>query len=90
MPLRRLPPAAFALAGVVIGSGLLVGPLRAAPSLQALEDALNDPSPAALSAVLEPGPGLDPAQLEQRRAVLRQRFPDARWRVQPGPPLRDG
>ena len=90
MPLRRLPPAALALAGVVIGSGLLVGPLRAAPSLQALEDALNDPSPAALSAVLEPGPGLDPAQLEQRRAVLRQRFPDARWRVQPGPPLRDG
>jgi hypothetical protein len=88
--LRRLPPAALALAGVVIGAGLLPGPLRAAPSLQALQDALNDPSPAALAAVLEPGRGLDPADLEKRRVALRQRFPDAQWRVQPGPALRDG
>jgi len=88
--LRRLPPAALALAGVVVGAGLLPGPLRAAPSLQALQDALNDPSPAALAAVLEPGRGLDPADLEKRRVALRQRFPDAQWRVQPGPALRDG
>jgi hypothetical protein len=70
--------------------GLVPGPLRAAPSLQALQDALNNPSPTALSAVLEPGEGLDPAALEQRRALLRQRFPDAQWRVQAGAPLKDG
>ena len=70
--------------------GLPLAPLRAAPSLQALQDALNNPSPTALSAVLEPGEGLDPAALEQRRAQLRQRIPDAQWRVQSGAPLKDG
>jgi hypothetical protein len=88
--LRRFPPAALALAGVVIGSGLWAGPLRAAPSLQALQAALNDPSPAALATVLEAGRGLDPTELEKHRVALRQRFPDAQWRVQPGPALRDG
>ena len=65
-------------------------PLRAAPSLQALQDALNSSSPAALDAVLEPGQGLDPAEVDRRRLLLRQQFPDASWRVQPGPPLKDG
>ena len=63
---------------------------QAAPSLQALETALNDPAPMALAAVLEPGEGLDLAELEQHRAALRQRFPDVHWRVQQGAPLRDG
>ncbi|MEY4298506.1 MAG: hypothetical protein RLZZ423_1685 [Cyanobacteriota bacterium] len=90
MPFRPLPPAAFALAGVLLGAAALPAPLRAAPSLQALQDALNDPAPQALSAVLEAGAGLDPAEIEQRRALLRQRFPDATWRVQPGAPLKDG
>ncbi len=86
MLLRPLLPAALALAGVVMGAT----PLRAAPSLQALQDALNSSSPAALDAVLEPGQGLDPAEVDRRRLLLRQQFPDASWRVQPGPPLKDG
>ncbi|MFM7312094.1 MAG: hypothetical protein ACKO0M_02835 [Cyanobium sp.] len=90
MLLRPLLPAVIALAGGVLTEALLLLPLRAAPSLQALEDALNNPAPAALAAVLEPGEGLDPSALERRRSALRQRFPDARWRVQAGPTLRDG
>ena len=86
MLLRPLLPAALALAGVVMAAT----PLLAAPSLQALQDALNSSSPAALDAVLEPGQGLDPAEVDRRRLLLRQRFPDASWRVQPGPPLKDG
>ncbi len=86
MLLRPLLPAALALAGVVMGAT----PLLAAPSLQALQDALNSSSPAALDAVLEPGQGLDPAEVDRRRLLLRQQFPDASWRVQPGPPLKDG
>ena len=85
MLLRPLLPAALALAGVVMAA-----PLRAAPSLQALQDALNSSSPAALDAVLEPGQGLDPAEVDRRRLLLRQQFPDASWRVQPGPTLKDG
>ena len=86
MLLRPLLPAALALAGVVMGAT----PLRAAPSLQALQDALNSSSPAALDAVLEPGQGMDPAEVDRRRLLLRQQFPDASWRVQPGPLLKDG
>lgn len=85
MVLRPLLPAALALAGVVMAA-----PLRAAPSLQALQDALNSSSPAALEAVLEPGEGLDPAEVGRRRLVLREQFPDATWSVQPGAPLKDG
>jgi hypothetical protein len=84
--LRPLLPAALALAGVVMGAM----PLRAAPSLQALQDALNSSSPAALDAVLEPGQGLDPGEVDRRRLLLRHQFPDASWRVQPGPTLKDG
>lgn len=68
----------------------MAAPLRAAPSLQALQDALNSPSPNALTAVLEAGEGLDPELVERRRASLRQQFPDASWRVSAGKPLRDG
>ena len=85
MLLRPLLPAVLALAGALTAEAV-----QAAPSLQALQTALNDPSPAALTAVLEPGVGLDPSEIEQRRTLLRQRFPDAQWRVQPGSPLRDG
>ena len=90
MLLRSLPPAALALAGLLLGGAWLPAPLRAAPSLQALQDALNNPAPQALSAVLEAGDGVDPAQIEQRRVLLRQLFPDATWRVQAGSPLKDG
>ena len=90
MLLRLLPPAAVALAGVVLGQMLQPLASHAAPSLQALETALNDPAPTALAAVLESGQGLDLTELEQRRTALRQRFPDAHWRVQPGAVLRDG
>ena len=86
MLLRPLLPAAFALAGVVMG----VMPLRAAPSLQALQDALNSSSAEALTAVLEPGKGLDPGEVARRRLLLREQFPDASWTVQPGTPLKDG
>jgi hypothetical protein len=69
----------------------LVGaPLRAAPTPAALEAALNDPAPASLAALFEPGPDFVPAELEARRAALRERFPDLRWQVAPGAPLSDG
>jgi hypothetical protein len=83
--LRPLLPAAAALAALVMAT-----PLRAAPTLEALQGALNTPGPGALAALVEAGPGLDPAQLEQRRSALRERFPDARWSVSAGTPLRDG
>jgi len=86
---RPLLPAVLALAGVVLG-GAWSGAVRAAPSLEALQTALNTPGPGALAAVLEAGPGLDPQEVEARQAALRQRFPDARWTVRPGIPLRDG
>ena len=84
MLLRPLLPAALALAGVVMAS-----PLRAAPSLQLLQDALNSSSADALTAVLEPGEGLDPGEVSRRRLLLREQFPDASWSVRPGPALKD-
>jgi len=63
----------------------------AAPSaaqLQALETALNGSGE--LGAVLENGPGLDVTLVEMRRRSLLRQFPDARWQVRPGTPLRDG
>jgi hypothetical protein len=69
-------------------------PARAAsPSpelLQALERALNDRDDAALAALLQAGPGLDPIQLRQRRQLLRQQFPDLSWQVKAGTPQKDG
>jgi len=84
--LRPPLPAALALAGVVLGAM----PLRAAPSLLALQEALNSGSSEALTAVLEPGQGLDPDEVARRRLLLREQFPDASWSVQPGPALKDG
>lgn len=81
----------------LLGVGSLVAPLAPAsaapPSpelLQALEKALNAPDDAPLAALLRAGPGLDPAQLRQRRQLLRQQFPDVSWTVKAGPPQRDG
>lgn len=75
-PLRAAVPAAPA------------GPLP--PALKGLEAALNSEAPGALAAVLEAGPALAPAGIENRRRLLRERFPDARWQVLPGPTLSDG
>ena len=85
MLLRPLLPVALALAGLVMAL-----PLRAAPSLQALQDALNSSSADALSAVLEAGDGLNPEVVARQKLLLRQQFPDASWSVQPGAPLKDG
>jgi hypothetical protein len=56
--------------------------------LQALEAALNGSGE--LSAVLESGPGLDVTLVELRSRSLKQQFPDARWQLTTGKPLRDG
>jgi hypothetical protein len=92
-----LPPVRSTLVlGALLASAALAGaaPARAdAPSpaqIQALESALNSNSDAALAALLKPGPGLDPAQMESRRRLLREQFPDARWQLSSGMPLRDG
>ncbi|MEB3351817.1 MAG: hypothetical protein VKM01_05770 [Cyanobacteriota bacterium] len=71
-----------------------VTPGWAAPAgqaqLQALESALNSSGESALRPLLQAGPGLDPELLERRHRLMRQRFPDARWQVSPGTPLRNG
>ena len=106
MPCRPLSRShsALLLAGLMAGLGApvlaLAAPAGAAvpqgtppPSpvlLQALESALNARDDAALVALLKSGPGLDPAELRQRRQLLRQQFPDATWRVRAGTPLQDG
>jgi len=59
-----------------------------APQLQALEQAFNGSGE--LSAVLEAGPGLDPTLVGLRRRSLLKDFPDAKWLVSPGAPLKDG
>ena len=63
--LQAVAAAALAVTGLIAG----VTPLRAAPSLQALQDALNSSDANALSAVLEPGEGLDPQQVERQRQL---------------------
>jgi hypothetical protein len=73
-----------------------IGPAAARASsptpaqLLALEAALNSNDDDALSALLSKGPGLNPEEVKQRRQQLRDNFPDARWEVKSGPPLRDG
>ena len=66
--------------------------VQAAPAsatqLQALETALNSGND--ISPLLEAGPGLDPTLLELRRRTLVRQFPDAKWALRPGTPLRDG
>ena len=90
MLLRPLLQALACTAVATAGLPFSASPLRAAPSLQALQDALNSSAPDALNAVLEPGEGLDPQQVERQRQLLRQQFPDASWSVKAGAPLRDG
>jgi len=89
---------AWATAVVALGApGLLPSPWTAAAAapqpptalqLQALERAFNRSGE--LSAVLEAGPGLDPALVGLRRSSLLKEFPDAQWLVSPGTPLKDG
>lgn len=85
MLLRPFLPAALALMAC-----LSAAPLRAAPSLEALQEALNSTSRTGLEVVLEAGPGLDPDEVRRRRLLLREQFPDAHWSVRPGPRLKDG
>jgi len=89
---RRLP-------ALLLGALLLVpvlGPAAARAAsptpaqLLALEAALNSGDDNALSSLLAKGPGLNPEEVKQRRQLLRQNFPNARWEVKSGPPLRDG
>lgn len=89
---RRLP-------ALLLGALLLVpvfGPAAARAAsptpaqLLALEAALNSPDDAALNTLLSQGPGLSPEEVKRRRQQLRQQFPNARWEVKAGPPLRDG
>ena len=59
-----------------------------AAQLQALETALNGAGE--LRGAMEDGPGLDVTLVELRRRSLLRQFPDARWQLSPGKPLRDG
>jgi hypothetical protein len=92
MPQSPLQPFLLALLAATVVASLPVA--RAAPPapalLQSLETALNSGKSSSLGALVEPGPGLDPARLEARFNLLRDRFPDARWSVKSGAPLRDG
>jgi hypothetical protein len=85
-------PLIAVLLGALLFGGLL--PARAAnptpAQLQALEAALNAEGDTALSALLQSGPGFDPADLQTRRRLLRAQFPDLRWRVSPAAPGRAG
>ncbi|MFO0018294.1 MAG: hypothetical protein ACK52U_17310 [Synechococcaceae cyanobacterium] len=89
---RTLPFAGVALLALLgcgcPGAALAVPPT--ATQLQALEDALNAREDGPLTALLLQGPGIDPARIQSRRQLLRQQFPNARWSLRPGPPLRDG
>ena len=91
MPRLRSLLAALAVGAAALGP-TLPRPLLAAPAsatqLQALEAALN--SGTDISPLLEAGPGFDPTLLELRRRALLRQFPDARWQLKAGAPLRDG
>jgi hypothetical protein len=85
-------PLLAALLGALLVSGL--APARAAnptpAQLQALEAALNVDGDSALAGLLQAGPGLDPAEIQNRRRLLRGQFPDLRWQVGSGVPRRSG
>ena len=96
-PPRPLAPALLAV--LTVGAGLApLAPARAASPvvaagsapLLALEAALNNPDDAPLAALLQAGPGLDPAEIQARRRSLRSQFPDLLWTVSAGAPTRDG
>jgi hypothetical protein len=86
----RFLPRSLAGLGALLASALpalaAVGPNAA--QLQALETALNGTGE--LRGVMEDGPGLDVTLVELRRRSLLRQFPDARWQLSPGKPLRDG
>ena len=89
---RRLP--ALLLGALMLAPAIGPAAVRASSptpaQLLALEAALNSNDDDALSALLSKGPGLNPEEVKQRRRHLRDNFPDARWEVKSGPPLRDG
>ena len=93
-PVRMPRRLAAGLVGLALAAGAGAAPAQAAPptaaQLQALESALNSSLETALAGLLQAGPGLDPAQLENRRRLLRQQFPDARWQLSSGTQTRDG
>ena len=88
--LGRFLPRSLAGLAVLLGSTLpalaAAGPNAA--QLKALETALNGTGE--LRGVMEDGPGLDVTLVELRRRSLLRQFPDARWQLSPGKPLRDG
>ena len=88
--LGRFLPRSLAGLAVLLGSTLpalaAAGPNAA--QLQALETALNGTGE--LRGAMEDGPGLDVTLVELRRRSLLRQFPDARWQLSPGKPLRDG
>jgi hypothetical protein len=85
-------PLLAALLGALLFTAM--APVRAAnptpAQLQALEAALNGEGDTALAGLLQAGPGLDPAEIQNRRRLLRGQFPDLRWRVSSGAPRRGG
>ena len=85
-------PLLAALLGALLFSSL--APVRAAnptpAQLQALEAALNGEGDTALAGLLQAGPGLNPAEIQNRRRLLRGQFPDLRWQVSSGAPRRGG
>ena len=86
---RFLPRSLAGLAVLLVSTvPALAGAGPSAAQLQALETALNGTGE--LRGAMEDGPGLDVTLVElRRRSVLRQ-FPDARWQLTTGKPLRDG
>jgi hypothetical protein len=86
---RFLPRSLAGLAVLLVSTvPTLAGAGPSAAQLQALETALNGTGE--LRGAMEDGPGLDVTLVElRRRSVLRQ-FPDARWQLTTGKPLRDG
>ena len=94
LPPVRTPLRLCTVLATMVLAGVGGAPALAAPpspaQLQALESALNSSSDTALAGLLQAGPGLDPAQLESRRRLLRQQFPDARWQLRSGAQLRNG
>jgi len=86
---RFLPRSLAGLAVLLVSTvPALAGAGPRTAQLQALETALNGTGE--LRGAMEDGPGLDVTLVElRRRSVLRQ-FPDARWQLTTGKPLRDG
>ena len=88
--LGRFLPRSLAGLAVLLVSALpaLAGTGPSAAQLQALEKALNGTGE--LRGVMEDGPGLDVTLVELRRRSMLRQFPDARWQLTTGKPLRDG